>query len=383
MLETLNTVPWSKLRHAYGRASDVPDLIRALASPKQKVYQGAIRRLGASVIHQGTVYSSTAYVVPFFCELLEAPEVQNKTRLLDYLATIAHGASYCDVHIREPECRDTPEMQQRIAEELSWVQAVSDAVSDGYATYLCLLQASDPQLRAYAAHTLSCCQSHAAVVVPEMKQHLAGEASPLVGASLLLSLGLLLHEHEEISLFFAHVLQEAKDPLIQVAAAMGTAFALKQQTSQQALHVLIDSYELPSDVKARFRELPFAEVDLDACLSLALRRIGLSVAPLVMPTLLRAVRRSDAFSGLTLVPNLLYFAFGEQKITHTMTVSQLTKLQRDALRAIYETNALWMLVNMEFTVSSIFDPQFLNSAYPIWGRFGLGAYLAGQTVFRN
>ncbi|HLZ56287.1 MAG TPA: hypothetical protein VKR06_05000 [Ktedonosporobacter sp.] len=45
-------------------------------------------------------------------------------------------------------------MQKQIAEELSWVQAASDAVSDGYARYLSLLQSSDPQLRAAAAHTM-------------------------------------------------------------------------------------------------------------------------------------------------------------------------------------------------------------------------------------
>jgi hypothetical protein len=188
MLETLNSVPWSELRHAYGEASDVPDLIRALASPEQIVYEDSLGRLWSSVIHQGTVYSSTAYVVPFFCELLEAPEVQNKAELLSYLATISQGASYSDVHVREKERRETPEMQKQIAEELSWVQAASDAVSDGYATYLRLVQSPDPKLRAHAAYTLSRCQSHAAEVVPVMKQHLAVEASLQVRASLLLCL---------------------------------------------------------------------------------------------------------------------------------------------------------------------------------------------------
>jgi hypothetical protein len=274
-------------------------------------------------------------------------------------------------------------MQQRIGEELSLVQAASDAVSDGYATYLRLLQSSDPQQRAYAAHTLSCCQSHASVVVPEMKHHLAVEASPLVSASLLLSLGVLLPEHEETTLFFARALQETSDSLIQIAAAMGSAFALKQQTSQQVLLVLIGGYELPPDVKERFRELPFAQVDLDASISSALRRVGLSIAPLVMPTLLRAVRRSDAWSGLTLVPNLLYFAFGEQKVTRTMKVSDLTDLQRDALSAIYETEALWVILNMAFTVGDFFDPQFPNLRRSIWEREALGAFLAGENVFRN
>jgi hypothetical protein len=66
MLEKLNFVLWSELGHAYGEASEVPDLIRALASPEQEVYKGAINRLWYTVIHQGTIYSSTAYVVPFF-----------------------------------------------------------------------------------------------------------------------------------------------------------------------------------------------------------------------------------------------------------------------------------------------------------------------------
>src|SRR5689334_2516207 len=109
MLETLESVSWSELEHAYGEASEVPDLLRDLVSPEQKVYQGAIDRLWYTVIHQGTVYSSTAHVVPFFCELLEAPDVQNKPELLHYLAAIARGASYYDVHVREKELRATPE----------------------------------------------------------------------------------------------------------------------------------------------------------------------------------------------------------------------------------------------------------------------------------
>lgn len=93
-------------------------------------------------------------------------------------------------------------MRQQIAEELRWIQAASDAMSDECATYLRLLQPSDsdPQLRASAAHTLSCCQSQVSLVVREMKQHLAVEPSPLVSARLLLSLSLLLHQNEETSL---------------------------------------------------------------------------------------------------------------------------------------------------------------------------------------
>lgn len=385
MLETLDTIPWNELEHAYGEASEVPDLIRGLASPDPEIYKGAIGRLWYTVIHQGTVYSSTAYVVPFFCELLEAAEVQNKAELLCYLATIARGASYADVHVREKERRETPEMQQRIAKELSWVQAASDAVSDGYATYLRVLHASDPDLRANAAYTLSRCQSHSAEVVPVMKQHLATEEAPLVRSSILLSLGLLLSTNEETDLFFTHVLQETTDSLVQITAAMGCAFAMKEQTSQEILKTLLQGYELPSTVKEQFGALPFAEDDLDACLSVSLRSISLSIAPLVVPILLRAVKHSNAWSGLTLVHNLLSFALADQKITRTMMVTDLTDLQRAVLTAIYETEEIWELGNMAFTVGNFFDPKFIAPYlhYSIWHRDDVGAFLAGQKVFRD
>jgi hypothetical protein len=378
MLETLNAVPWDKLGHAYGKASEVPDLIRELASPEQKVYEEAIGRLWYTVIHQGTVYSSTAYVVPFFCELLEEPEVQNKTELLSYLKTIAQGASYADVHVRKKEQRETLEVQELISEELSWVQAASNAVSDGYASYLRLLQTSDASIRAQAADTLSRCQSHAEEVVPEMKQRLETEEKWYVRASLLLSLGFLLREDEETALFFTRAIREAKEPLVKVAGAMGNAFAMKKQASQEALTVLIQSYELPMDVKKQFGELPFADANLDACISTALSWIGPSIAPLVVPTLIRAVRQSDGWSGLTFVPSLLSFVFDDRKITSGMTVSDLTDLQRDALTAIYETESLWLWGNMSFAVGEFFSPRFaplMDRA--IVDRDELGNLLAG------
>ena len=385
MLDTLDSIPWSKLDHAYGEASEVPGLIRALASPEPEMYQGAIGRLWYTVIHQGTVYSSTAYVVSFFCELLEAPEVQNKPELLHYLATIARGASYSDVHVREKERRETPEMQQEIAKELSWVHAASDAVSDGYATYLRLLASPEEELRANAAYTLCRCQSHTTKVVPVMQQYLSQEPSSFVRASLLLSLGQLLQKNEETALFFAHTLQDATDSLIQIAATMGWAFAMQEQTSQNALSILLQGYEFSSDVKEQFSSLPFADSDLDASISWALRCVGLSISSLVVPTLMRAVRQSDGWSGLTLVPNLLYLALGGQKITRGMTISDLSDLQRDVLTAIYETEELWTLGNMSFTVGSFFDPIFIAPYihHSIWDRKDVGAFLSGQTVFRD
>ena len=38
-LEKLDSIDWASLKHAYGSAADVPDLIRALASSDKKTGQ--------------------------------------------------------------------------------------------------------------------------------------------------------------------------------------------------------------------------------------------------------------------------------------------------------------------------------------------------------
>jgi hypothetical protein len=70
---------------------------------------------------------------------------------------------------------------------------------------------------------------------------------------------------------------------------MGCAFSMKEQTSQQALNVLIQGYELPPAVKGQFNELLFIQFDLDDYLSTALRCIGLSISALVLPVLMRCI----------------------------------------------------------------------------------------------
>ncbi|HEY0756259.1 MAG TPA: hypothetical protein VGD98_20050 [Ktedonobacteraceae bacterium] len=102
-----------------------------------------------------------------------------------------------------------------------------------------------------------------------------------------------------------------------------------------------------------------------------------SANTLVLPTLIRAVRKSDGWSGLTLVPNLLYLTFGDQKITQHMAVADLSDLQRNVLTALYETEALWTFGNMAFAIGKFFEP-LVSMRRPMLGRKGLGAFLANQ-----
>lgn len=78
MLEGLETIDWSTLSHAYGPATDVPGLLRALSSPDHSVRRETVAELFGNIWHQGTVYSATAAAVPFLYDLLAAPDVPTK-----------------------------------------------------------------------------------------------------------------------------------------------------------------------------------------------------------------------------------------------------------------------------------------------------------------
>jgi len=315
MLEALDAIPWSTLSHAYGEASDVPGLIRDLASPKKAIREAATWKLTSNVYHQGTVYSATAFIVPFFLEMLEAEQVKGKTWLLHFLNTIAHGSSYLDVHVRDEEECDFPEFQQKLAEQLSWVQAAKDAVSSGYATYLRLLVGKRAKIRAYAAWVLANCQPYAEQVIPVLQDCLTREKKQLVCASILLSLGHLMPATDETHMFFMRLLGEQTKPLLKITTAMAYAFSMKEATPAEVVQILLEGYQQPRALREKFRQLPFADVDMEASISKAFRAIGFSIAPMVVPTLTNALKRSTSWSGLVLVDNLLFLALEGKIIT--------------------------------------------------------------------
>ena len=105
MLKDLDAVPWATLRHAFGAATDVPRLIRALASADREQRQTALKELFACLLHQGSVSEATALAVPFLFELLQSPTTPERNWLAFLLASIADGKGYLKLHTNLDEQR--------------------------------------------------------------------------------------------------------------------------------------------------------------------------------------------------------------------------------------------------------------------------------------
>lgn len=70
ILGSLDQVDWNALSHAYGPATNVPDVLRAFAfgSDSERTKRLEEEWWG-TIIHQGTYYSATKAVVPFLIEI--------------------------------------------------------------------------------------------------------------------------------------------------------------------------------------------------------------------------------------------------------------------------------------------------------------------------
>lgn len=69
---SLDDLRWSELQHAYGDASDIPNLLRRLASspgPKQSYRDDPWFDLWSSLCHQGDVYSASYVAVPHIVKI--------------------------------------------------------------------------------------------------------------------------------------------------------------------------------------------------------------------------------------------------------------------------------------------------------------------------
>jgi len=79
-LTGIDSVSWGELTHAYGPASDVPELIRGLAANDDNWDELHTEFVG-SVLHQGSSYSSSAPALEFLAQLAMAPQLAPKRRL--------------------------------------------------------------------------------------------------------------------------------------------------------------------------------------------------------------------------------------------------------------------------------------------------------------
>ena len=81
----IDTVDWNELQHAYGAASDIPPLLRQVATLKGRKLHEPIGELYSRVLHQGTIYSASPPVARVVIEMVGTADLEHKTFIYDLL----------------------------------------------------------------------------------------------------------------------------------------------------------------------------------------------------------------------------------------------------------------------------------------------------------
>jgi hypothetical protein len=232
MLARIDEIPWAKYSHAYGKAADVPELLRGLLATSAPRRGEAIAQLAASICHQGTLFSATAPAIPFLIELVAAPRVKDKENILALLSDIATLDDY-EPFLLEGMPRALP-AGLPAAFKRSLV-----AVRAGAPTYAALLAAKEPAVRGRAAFLLAWLPDTAAEHAPLVRDALRVEKDQGVRAAYCIVLAFLARylESDAHDALFESLLTDA-DAGVRTAAAIAIAHTKKGEVGPKVVAIL-------------------------------------------------------------------------------------------------------------------------------------------------
>ncbi|MFG1998757.1 hypothetical protein ACGFNU_06375 [Spirillospora sp. NPDC048911] len=221
MFKELDEVDWASMSHAYGPATEVPDLLRGLLSADAAEREIALDGMYGAVHHQGDVYDSTLATLPFLLEAVADPGVPDRGRILALLASI--GGVDVEGDLDEGDDEDA-EADYEDDEDAEWDQnyrMAHEAVARSTPLFLSLLDDPDAAVRNGAFRALTACREHADEIVPALQRHFPAEDDPQNRLDLIDAIGAV--GKQKAGAWLAAVAVQHTDPAVRLAAFVQVA----------------------------------------------------------------------------------------------------------------------------------------------------------------
>ncbi|CAI7642420.1 unnamed protein product [Penicillium manginii] len=387
----LDSVNWASLHHAYGEATDVPDNLRALLSPKTSDRSNAYEALSSNIFHQATRYEATAYAVPYLLKILENPATPARASVINYLVDLAlgipstflpHGvniiawrqwtekiyapgyeAEYYAEHDKDENQRKMREYVRHVGLErqrryAKHELAAYDAVCAGVPLFQKLLEEEeDVEIRAFAAYALAWFPGEGAggrnrSSAGALQRVLDREGEDiLVLSSAIIALGLLngcWKDADGVSDGMGNLISRLREygastrpSLVRFAAAVSAVRLLHHRPEDVSVLacILADRSFVPKSDSQKSNDLgfPFHEGDLFQYSGKAMNTLNLGDYPGVMSTLLDAFPRLGRVEAFELAEVELELAFGPRPEDEDgRQVESLNEIQRRTVTALAE-----------------------------------------------
>src|SRR5262249_28336688 len=91
MFDGIDSIDWAKLSHSHGTAEQVPAQLDALTTGSEDARRKALDYFWEYMLHQGSRYEASPYVVRFLFEALEDPACLIQRELIDLLLALGVG----------------------------------------------------------------------------------------------------------------------------------------------------------------------------------------------------------------------------------------------------------------------------------------------------
>jgi hypothetical protein len=367
VLEELDSIDWSRLGHAYGAATDVPDQLRALRSDDGAIRARARHELNGNIFHQSTRYEASPYAVPFLIELVADRATPDRVGILDLLAGLAIGYDEfwlpdgfpiddnrrqaeggAAIQAAAPRPGDEVEQDEEgddededeegeidEGEELyAYLESLSpedqgryyahiamstyDAVQRGIDTYRRLLD--DPEVRLMAAYLLAWFPEDADGTLPRLAIGDGGE-DEATRATRIVAIGLLGGDPG---------LGSPGDPDL-VRWAHAITLARKGNAAGRDELIAWASCDSTSDVK-----LPYLWGNANGYAAVALGQLGPDHADAAFEATLRGIPRVSGSVALPIVGQALRFAFGDER-RESVPFAELDERQQRVVKALADS----------------------------------------------
>ena len=300
MLEELDRIDWSRLRHANGPATDAPERVRALASADAEVRREAQDWL------RDCPPALAAEMVPFLIEILQAPVFPERWAILDYLGGLAfHG---------------------RASSASADARAAATAIEQGMDTYAGLLEDGEQSVRIQTARLLGDIGRTDEDVAARVLARLDHEGDPRVRYELLVCLG-DIGTPALLPYLIDEVLLASPDPAARWSAASAVTRLCGHESPSEAVAVLDSVLSRPDCRSEVMAVLGWDVMSLVGVTIDGLERVGRHVAG---PIFRRALTSLPAWSGDGLLHRLLAdarFDPGAPPTRETLTLDQRDLLE--------------------------------------------------------
>ncbi|MDE1682605.1 HEAT repeat domain-containing protein [Streptomyces neyagawaensis] len=166
----LEAVDWAGLKHNYGTAEDVPELLRRCAGSDPDDAEDAAFDLLNHLYHQGGwVCPAATAALPFVLRLAAAPQVTPRRTLLELVGRLAADAGMVEARFLDPHWSAT------------WERHLPDV--------LALLADPQPEIRRAAADVIGACADPGDDALPALLSRWHAESDPVTRLDLVLALG--------------------------------------------------------------------------------------------------------------------------------------------------------------------------------------------------